>query len=399
MVMREGGSPAFHPTMNPDADNPSGGANVTQKMVAAHAGVSQSTVSHILGGFAHRYNKQTGEKVLQAAQAMGYHPNRAAQTMRRGRSNTIVHLNYGGYSELAGQRSYHLGRFVHEAGFDYEVIDSYWWPEKGELIIRRILSLQPEGVVVSGALQTPIDFENLRAAGIPIVSIEPRVAGVSRVHHDVRGAIRELTLECFAQGRNPALLLQKNPADVLRPYWSTMARREGFLDALRERGFDNIPEIMMDGSCTVEAGGSPFIIWNTKETTPSALFERGEHVARWLLGAGRLPDALICSNDFYAIGVMGVLEQEGIRIPEDIAITGFDNLSYSMQQAVGLTTVEQPIEAICKEAVALLKSQIGTGTTPSGENKKIFPCHIHWRRSLPRKSPSPVADESAVAPA
>ena len=383
--------------MNSDADKISGVPNVTQKMVAQRAGVSQGTVSHILGGFAHKYNKQTCERVLRTAQAMGYHPNRAAQTMRRGRSNTIVHLNHGGYSELAGQKSYHLGRFVHEAGFDYEVIDSYWWPEKGAKMMGRILSLRPEGLIVSGALQTPIDFKNLRAAGIFMVSIEAKVAGVMRVFHDVRGAIRELTLECLAQGRTPALLLQKNPADGLRPHWSTVARREGFLDAFRGRGFDNIPEIMMDESCAVETGGGPFIIWNTRETTPSALFERGEHVARWLLGMNRLPDALICSNDLYAIGALGVLEQAGLRVPEDIAITGFDNLSYSMQQAVGLTTVEQPIEAVCREAVSLLKNQIGTGTTPSGTHERKFPCHIHWRRSLPRKSSSPVADENTLA--
>lgn len=370
-------------------------SNVTQKMVAAHAGVSQGTVSHILGGFGDRYNEQTQEGVRQAAQDLGYLPNRAAQAMRRGRSHTIVHLNYGGYSELAGQRSYHLGRFVHEAGFDYQVIDSFWWPEKGEKIIGRILSLRPEGLLVSGALQTEIDFENLRAAGIPIVSIEAKVAGVSRVHHDVRGAIRELTLECLAQGRCPALLLQKNPADILRPHWATAARREGFLDALHERGFDNIPEVMMDGSCTAETAASPFIIWNTQRTTPSALFERGEHAGRWLLQAGRLPDAMICSNDFYAIGVMGVLGQAGIRIPEDVAITGFDNLSYSMQRAVGLTSVEQPLEAMCREAVALLKSRIGTGSPPPGGNEKIFPCHIHWRRSLPRTNPSPAIGENA----
>ena len=390
-----GGSPAQYAVMNPDADKNPGFSNVTQKMVAAHAGVSQGTVSHILGGLAHRYNKQTVERILRAAQAMGYHPNRAAQTMRRGRSNTIVHLNYGGYSERAGQKSYHLGRFVHEAGYDYQIIDSYWWPEEGTKMISRILSLRPDGVVVSGSLQTEIDFENLRGAGIPIVSIEAKVAGVPRVYHDVRGAIRELTLECLAQGRCPALLLQKNPADILQPHWTTLARRKGFLDALRERGFDNIPEIMMDASSVGEAGDGSFIIWNTKKTTPSALFEHGEQVARWLLNAGRPPDALICSNDFYAIGVMGVLEQAGIRIPEDVAITGFDNLSYSMQQAVGLTTVEQPIEAMCKEAVALLKSQISAGSPPPGGNEKIFPCHLHWRRSLPQRKTSPAVGENA----
>ncbi len=370
--------------------------NVTQRMVAARAGVSQGAVSHILGGFGDRYNKKTREEVFRTARELGYHPNRAAQAMRRGRSNVIVHLNFSGYSELAGRKSSHLGRFIHEAGFDYQAIDSYWWPEDGEKLTGRILSQRPEGLVVSGALQSSVDFKSIRDADIAIVMIDARADGVARVYHDVRGAIKELTLQCLAQGRLPVLMLRRHPGDVIDLHWSIQARREGFFDALHERGFDPVPEVFMDGHRALKFGESPMIIWSMRNPDSDALFGDGEHAARCLLDSGTPPGALICLNDFYAIGARGVLMEAGVRIPEDVAVAGFDNLAYSMQRSVGLTTVEHPIEAMCKEAISMLKERMGGKQQSPDVIEKAFPCQIHWRRSLPRNSSAGIDERTSV---
>lgn len=351
----------------------------TQAKVAARAGVSQEAVSHILGGKrAHLFSEQTRELVRKAAKSLGYQPNRAAQVMRRGRTNLILHLNCGGYTELAGLRSYHIGRLTHEAGFDYQTVDSFWWPEEGEQIINRILSARPEGVIVSGSFQVKTDFTPVLAAAIPVVGVEAKIPGCLCTYHDARGAFAEITRRCLEQNRNPALLLREHLT------FSPQARRLGFLDALAEVGINKTPEAKLR---TAPAGKTPRhpVIWlhelGIQEFEP---FESGMDAARLFLEKDCLPDALICTNDHYAIGVMTMLLQAGVRIPDDIAVSGYDNVTYSRQGIVPLTTVEQPIAAMCGEAIDFLTKQIRNPSRPEKPDmESLHPCRIHWRQSMP----------------
>lgn len=353
-------------------------------MVAARAAVSQVTVSHILGGRAENYNEETQRQVTRIAAELGYRPNRAAQIMRVGRSNTIVHLNFSGYSEMASRKSFLMGRLVHEAGYEYQSIDSYWWPEEGAKVIQRILSFQPVGLIVSGSLQTEIDFAPVLSAKVPIVGVDTRIPGSPHVRHDVRRAVFEMASQCLKTGRRPVQILQGR-----RPlHWTTRSRRDGYLDAIREAGLGRVHE------CTVGRsswnGEFPAILWNICKPNSFAPFEAGEGVAEWLIGRGVLPDVLLCANDFYAIGVQGVLMDHGIRTPRDVALAGFDNLSYASRRSVSLTTVAYPAEAICAEAVGLLDAQI-RGKRRNGKTSEaevVLPCAIQWRESLPQNLPS-----------
>lgn len=365
----------------------------TQTMVAERAGVSQEAVSHILGGKrANLFSEQTQEKVRKAAKLLGYQPNRAAQIMRRGRTNLVVHLNCGGYTELAGQRSYYIGRYVHEAGFDFQVIDSYWWPDESHKVVAQILSLHPEGVIVSGAAQMPLDFSPLQKAGIPVVGIGIRLLddpGVRHdwVRHDVRGAIAELTRHCLAQGRRPvALLAQSSDA------WHRRERRLGFLDALEEVGLENTMEIDVEQDAFPRRAKSPAILHYSLKATMFDPFAPGVHMARQLLEADFVPDALVCSNDHYALGVMAVLLRAGIKVPGEVFLTGYDNISSSAYSAVTLTTAEQPIEQMCGAAIDLLKKRIGRPASSRSRRKSeiVFPGRVIWRESTAHLSTEPL---------
>ncbi len=354
----------------------------SQVEVAKAAGVSQRAVAAVVGRVANndttRVSEETRRHILAVAEKMNYRPNRAAQMMRGGRSNLIIHLNCGGYTELAGLRSYHIGRLTHEAGFDYRVVDSFWWPEEGERVIGSILSARPEGVIVSGSLQMKTDFSPLLAGGIPIVGVEIKIPGCLCVQHDAHGAFAEITRRCLEHHRKPALLMRE------ALHHSTYQRRLGFLDALAEADITKMPEAKL---CKVRAGKTPRYpaIWfhemGIQEFEP---FDSGRDAARLLLEKECLPDALICTNDNYAIGVMTTLLRAGIRIPEDIMVSGYDNITYSRQGIVSLTTVEQPIEAMCGEAIDFLTKQIrNPSPSKSSDAKSVHACRIHWRQSMP----------------
>lgn len=363
---------------------------VSQSNIAKALGLSVSTVSLVVGNsqsaLRKRLSAETVQRIRKMADHLGYSPNRAAQMTVSGKSNLIFHLNCSDPSELASRKSYHVGRLVHESGFDYQTIDSYWWPEEGEHIVEQIFSFRPEGVIVSGTPQTGIDFSPFLAKEIPLVGLGVDVPGCFFVRHNVGGAIREMAHHCLGRGKRPVLLLQGSRTE--KPHWATAARRAGFLKALKEEGF--APGEVLDW----EIGKKPPAGWNGE--SPAILryvghvplwnpFESGECAAQWLIDTACLPDALICTDDHYALGVMSVLAHEGISVPAEIEVAGVDNLSYSALRAVSLTSVAQPLEAMCEKAIRLLTKQIRHPRSPSKRNRiKILPNHILWRESMPK---------------
>lgn len=352
---------------------------VTQADIAKALDLSPATVALVVGQsnshLRHCLREETVERIREKAREMGYHLNRAAQITRSGRSNLIVHLNRAGYSEIAALTSYHIGRLTHKAGFDYQSIDSYWWGE-GQEVPARVLSLQPEGVIVSGMVQTEMDFTPLRAARIPMVSLGLQIEGVPWVRYEVRSAVASLTRHCLCAGRHPVMIL-RGPG---RHFWQIIERQQGFLDALREAGFSGIPEQEIHDD--VWDGTSPAILRDLDQGNLFHPFNAGMRMAHLILESGCLPSALICTNDHYAIGVMTVLLREGVRIPEEVAVTGFDNLDYTTQGIVSLTSVEQPIEAICESTVGIMKKLIGKPARYSKSAEEVVhPCRIHWRKS------------------
>jgi LacI family transcriptional regulator len=90
--------------------------------------------------------------------------------------------------------------------------------------------------------------------------------------------------------------------------------------------------------------------------------QTGRVAARQLLERGQLPDAILCANDLVALGVLSELREVGVRCPEDVLVTGFDDL-VPTAELLGLTTVRQPLSDIGREAARLLQFAIGAPRT------------------------------------
>ncbi len=354
---------------------------VTQADTARALDLSVSTVGLVVSNtrspLRQHLNKDTVRRIEEKAREMGYRPNRAAQIMRSGRTNLILHLNFGGYTELAGQRSYQIGRYVHEAGFEYQAVDAYWWPGEGERLLNQILAQHPEGVLVSGALQTEVDFAALRNAGIPVVGVGTDIPGSPQVRSNVREVFAELTRHCLRSGRIPMALFP------VSPNWVQGERRLGFLDAVAA-DFPVREVDVLDTEMLRSRTREPWIVYNAFRGSQLDLFEPGVLMARRLLEADCLPDALVCANDHYAFGTMSVLQKAGVVLPTDVYLTGFDNLSFVTHGIVPLTSAEQPVEELCQAAVELLRERIAHrrgGGVPEETIRRTFPCRIHWRES------------------
>ncbi len=362
---------------------------VTQSDISKALGISQATVGLVVGNtdspLKARLNPKTVQRILDKAKEMGYIPHRGAQLMRKGRSNLIILLNFGGYSEITAQRVFHIGRSIHAEGYDFQTIDAYWWTGGADQMVAQVIGLQPEGIIVSGSIQNDFSekhVEELQQRGIPLVSVGLRLPGVPRVRYDAKPSQYELTRHLIESGRERLLMLAQRP--LSRPSWQTEERIAGFKQAIREH----------QGKVNDAGKGQAFTERTGKQKLQAAIlkvaprkdqfspFQQGMSAMSQILQWSITPDALICVNDAFAIGAMSVCFRGNIAIPEAIAFTGFDNLSFSTQGPIPLTTVEQPTEETCYAAVKTLIALLGKRPEEFTSNdEQVFACRTIWRES------------------
>lgn len=361
----------------------------TQAMIARIAGVSQEAVSHILGGKrAHLFNEETRNKVEETARKIGYQPHRGAQLMRKGRSNLIILLNMGGFSEVVEKLTYHTGRFVHEQGYDYQSINAYWWIGDGSQILERVLSLRPEGVILAGTTQTDMDFNLFHQSGIPLVWMSgqmEKMDSVPRIQANIKATFHALTTHALRSGsKRPSLLLRQETETEGEPMqWQRRDRLNGFLEAIAEAGLPEPRRYHFGETLPQPEEGLPALFLDSHRPDKFHPFQAGMNSAAWI---GTHPDALICTNDDYALGALSYYQRNGVSIPGELMISGFDNLFAAALGNVSLTTVEQPTAEMCHASVKALFAMIKGKSSPADQT---FPCEIIWRESMPAHTSNP----------
>jgi LacI family transcriptional regulator len=353
--------------------------HVTQTDIAKALGLSPSTVGLVVGNnrspLRKHLNKETVRRIEEKAKELGYQPNRAAQVMRGSRTNLIIFLNMGSRAEWVQRQAYQIGMLAHELGYDFQVIDAYWWVIKGNRITDQIIAMRPEGVVISGTPQAEdMDFLRFRQAKIAVVTLDLKLPEIPRVRHDVESAIFELTSSCIAAGRNRIALIVRKGSQEL---WQVTERRQGFVRALREAGKPLPAEWDVPSFDSKRFDGGNLILNDVASPTLFSPFEPGYRTAQCL---GTAVDACIFANDPYAFGALSYYLRNKIRVPGQITLSGFDNLSYTTEGSVPITTVEFPTELMCRKAMKLLIAQIDG--SPLGAEDHVFPCKIIWRQSM-----------------
>ncbi len=353
-------------------------SKVTQADIAQALNLSPTTVGLVVGAvdspLRKRLSPETIRRVQEKAEEMGYHPNRAAQMMRRGRSNLILLLNMSGQSEIGARAAYELGRLVHEAGFEFQTVEAYWWPGDGKRFVDQVLALRPEGVIIAGSMQTKMDFARLARARVPMVSIGCEVPGIPLIRSDVRAAFRELAGHAINSGWDRLALVLKETSTN----WQLLDRLSGFNDALRDAGWAPPAEYHLGAKVPRSKGPCGMVLIDNPRVGRFEPFAGGANVAKWV---GESLSAMICTNDHYAFGVMTHYLQNGVCIPEQIKVSGFDNLSLTTQGIAPLTTVAQPVEEICRAGMEVITQRIRGKAFRNEE--ATFPCEVIWRQSMP----------------
>ncbi len=337
----------------------------TQGMVAARAGVSQVTVSQILGGRAENYHADTQEKVRRAAEELGYRPNRYARVMRNGKTGLIALIDFGGMRQLAQRKIRAAAEAVTRENYEPLVQENFLnLPSGGDggvAICQRVLDARVEGVILVHPKNFSFNQGNLTRllnAGIPVVAISGgHLKGIPRFFSE-----REWGYHALA----------KHLLELGYRHLGTLADDTRYLPAGVERAVAEHPGDAQTRHCRPRDMEDHF--------NPALGYLRGKAGMEEILTWKTRPDAVLCGNDEWAQGALAACAEAGLRVPHDIALTGFDDDVSSAFGAVPLTTVAQPIEEMARGAVQSLLKMIREGRPPQ-EGDFRFPGTMIIRRS------------------
>jgi len=336
---------------------------MTQRQIADALGLSCATVANILSGNPRlRYSKETRDRVIKAAAEMGYQQNRASRVIRTGRSNLVGIVHFGSDIEAARRSHSALSKYCHEAGFQYYGVDMTWHAGSVDRTLSELIQARVEGVIIAHVQEVFQDkhIEILHKAGIPVVSLNgEKRKNVPLVCDNIDKAFYELTHHLLRIGHRQILHLL--PGNALH-FRTRGMRAKGFVRAIKEVGkLKTLTEEEFFSRKLPRTRKGSGITGYLIEQDPKLYDSVDKPVYRFckqLFSKGILPDAIMCPNDMYAIEAILAGLECGIRVPDDIAVTGYDNDRLGAYPAFGLTTAEQDVERLCATAVSTLQEWI-----------------------------------------
>lgn len=328
---------------------PAPGRVATIKDVAALAGVSWKTVTNVVH---ERSNvaPATRARVLAAIEQLDYRPDIAGRSLRQGRSHAltlvvpdIVNPYFSMLVEAvfaaADDRGYAV--FVETAGRR---------PVEEQRAASSLLRFAFDGVVFSPTYTPPAELTRL-AARMPVVLVGENTAGtgLDTVAIDNVAAARDVTAHLVGAGRRRIAFLGRRPDGPPEPGGQ---RIDGYSAALRAAGVTPDPGLLL-------------------EVADFTMPDGAAATAR-LLAAGPRIDGLVCANDLLAFGALHALRGAGLRVPADVAVTGWDDTPHAAFTNPTLTTVRPDLTALAAAAVDRLVTRI---EQPGGPAESVVVPH------------------------
>jgi DNA-binding LacI/PurR family transcriptional regulator len=298
--------------------------------VSRLAGVSKTTVSRVLNA-PELVNRKTRERVLGVIKKLDYAPSMIARGMR-GQKTRMIGVIIPDFTNLYySEFLKHVEECAIGEGYLALICSTEANREKEKEFIEMLRRRQIEGLILCRyeGVKEDEDFFVRLARDIPIVITDQASRGLplSAVLTDSRKGIRTLTAHLIERGCRKIAILGGR-----RIYPFAVERFGGYTDALNAAGIALDERLCEECDCTADGG-----------------YRAAERILNRVL-----PEAFVAVTDLIAIGALRCIQSGGYAVPGDIALGGFDNILLSLLTSPRLTTVEQPIEEIAREAVGQL---------------------------------------------
>ncbi|WP_181718735.1 LacI family DNA-binding transcriptional regulator [Nocardia gipuzkoensis] len=311
-------------------------ARPTMEDVAARAGVSRALVSLVMRN-SPKVSEHRRRAVLDAAKDLGYQPHIMARSLASRTSNIVGVLVSDLRNAFFADVVEGMDAAAQESGLELILNTGRRSAARERTALESLLSFRPGGVILlSPILPAAAIREASQQAPLVLVSRTSTVAGIDTVNDDGEAGAALAVDHLISLGHRRIVHLDGGGAFTAAP------RRKGYRAAMQRHGLE------------------PMVV--ASEHTDSA----GMAAVRRLLNLfsrDNFPTALVCGNDFNAVGAMSALEEAGLRVPEDVSVVGYDNTSLAALRHVALTTIDQPRTQMGRLAIEALTERLRDGRT------------------------------------
>ncbi len=301
--------------------------SVRIREVAERAGVSMGTVSNTIN-HPERVSRKTRELVRDAIGELGFVPNQHARVLMGASSNVIGLVVVDVLSPFFMEIAHAVERAAHDAGHVVILCNSENDHDREDTLLEMLAAQRVRGALVSPAGGGVPTASGLQDFPVVYLDYKETSSGCSvSVDHAAGGHLAAQHL--LSMGHTKLAFVGGLPG--LQQF---ELRAQGMRDAIIEAGLDPLPIL-------------------TEVHEEGIGLESGKKAAQYLMSAG-LPSGICCGNDMIAFGVFRELRRCGVRIPEDVALVGYDDVEFAKSWIVPLSSVRQPTEEMGRRAAELL---------------------------------------------
>jgi LacI family transcriptional regulator len=323
--------------------------------VASRAGVSITTVSHVLSD-RRPVAAATRQRVLDVIEDLGYRPSELARSLRTHRTHTVALLIPDITNPFYPMLARGLQDALRAGGYHSVVCNTDGDRDEELRFLEEMTARSVDGIVIVGFGTDEKHLARVVAAGVPVVAFGPQfsLAVGDVVAADDQVGMAEATRYLLGKGFDPIGFV--GPSAAGGP---GRVRLHGYKDALRAAGGTVDDALIAGDDYTREAGAAAM---------------------RTLLDGRRPPRAVVCANDLIAIGVLDVARERGLAVPHDLAVVGFDDIEAASLTSPRLTTIVNPAYDEGRTAGQLMLSRL-TGDDDGPHRKVILGCRLVVRES------------------
>jgi LacI family transcriptional regulator len=333
--------------------------------VAGRAGVSVGTVSNVLNR-PETVSEGTRERVLDAIAALGFVRNESARHLRAGHSRTIGLV----VLDIANPFFTDVARGVEEVanaeGLAVILCNSDDREEKESAHLDVLTEQRVQGVLITPKAELSPALERLRTRGTPVVLLDRRASGPDQCAvavDDVLGG-RLATDHLLERGHRRIAFIGGSSG-----LHQVQERHEGVEAAVREALGS------VDG----------LTVFSPETLTVAGGREAGAEIVG--MPAARRPTAAVCANDLIALGLLQEMVRHGVRVPQDFAIVGYDDIDFAAAAAVPLTSVRKPRQELGRTAARLLLDEARAGDQHVHQQPVFEPTLVVRESSMVRRDP------------
>jgi DNA-binding LacI/PurR family transcriptional regulator len=349
---------------------------VTVRDVARHAGVSTSTVSHVLNR-TRFVSDELRDRVVAAMRELHYHPNAAARMLSLKRSNALGLIVSDIRNPFFASVTRGVEDVAQEHGYTVVLCNSDEDVLKESACLKTLESRQVDGVLLASAGVADEHVTRLVHAGYPMVLVDRDLPGLGTpaVLLDNEGAAYSAVRHLIERGHKRIGMLSGRGSIS-----TTTERVAGYQRALREAGLELDDRLVISGESTSEGGAAATHALLDLEPPPTAIFS---------------------GNNLMSIGALHAIASRSLTVPDDVALVGFDDFPFPWSDAFRphLTTVAQPTYELGRRAAETLVHMLNGSSTRSAQ-RTVLQGKLVIRESsgaLPRRQPkAPAVRRSAT---